>query len=75
MSGKQCRPDQMSHSMASDLGLHCLLKTVCLNTHGEYCKNSVALELFSTPVMIIITGPWQMEGMGVQLKKWRLIIR
>ena len=23
MHGKQCRPDQMLHSLASDLGLHC----------------------------------------------------
>ena len=28
-------PDQMLHSAASDLGLHCLLKHVCLNTPGK----------------------------------------
>ena len=25
-------PDQMLHSAVSDLGLHCLLRSVCLNT-------------------------------------------
>ena len=29
-------PDQMSHSAASDLGLHCLFMHVCLNTWGKY---------------------------------------
>ena len=28
-------PDQMPHSAASDLGLHCLLRHVCLNTLGS----------------------------------------
>ena len=27
-------PDQMLHSVASDLGLHCLQKPVCPNTYG-----------------------------------------
>ena len=38
MSGKQCRPDEMLHSAASHLGLHCLLRPVCLNTIGNYCN-------------------------------------
>ena len=29
-------PDQMPHSIASDLGVHCLLSAVCLNTWGKY---------------------------------------
>ena len=29
-------PDQMPHSVASDLGLHCLFMHVCLNTWGKY---------------------------------------
>ena len=28
--------DQMMHSMASDLGLHSLLRPICLNTWGKY---------------------------------------
>ena len=35
MSCKQCDPDQMPHKVASDLGLHCLLKPV-LNTYSKY---------------------------------------
>ena len=29
-------PDQMPHSVASDLGLHCLLRPVCPNTKDKY---------------------------------------
>ena len=29
-------PDQMPHSAASDLGLHCLQRTSCPNTEGYY---------------------------------------
>ena len=29
-------PDQKLYSAASDLGLHCLLRFVCLNTWGKY---------------------------------------
>ena len=29
-------PDQMPHSMASDLGLHCFPRPFCLNTQGTY---------------------------------------
>ena len=29
-------PDQTSHSAASDLGLHRLLRPACLNTNGDY---------------------------------------
>ena len=29
-------PDQMQHSVASDLYIHGLLKPVCLNTLGKY---------------------------------------
>ena len=33
-------PDEMQHSAASHLGLHCLLRPVCLDTYGKYgiCK-------------------------------------
>ena len=29
-------PNYMPHSVASDLGLHCLLKSLCPNTWGKY---------------------------------------
>ena len=29
-------PDQMLHSAASDVGLHCLQRPVCPNTEGYY---------------------------------------
>ena len=29
-------PDQMPHFVASDLGLHCLLRHICLNILGKY---------------------------------------
>ena len=28
--------DEMPHSAVSDLGIHCLLRPVCLNTYGKY---------------------------------------
>ena len=31
-------PDQTPHSVASDLGLHCLLRPVCPNTKGKYSR-------------------------------------
>ena len=31
-------PDEMLHSAASHLGLHCLLRPVCLKTIGNYCN-------------------------------------
>ena len=35
--GKQCRPSsEISHSMASDLGLHCLQRPVCCGIWGYY---------------------------------------
>ena len=33
-------PDQMSHSVASDMGLHCLIKAVCLNNKDKYGKQN-----------------------------------
>ena len=30
--------DEMPHSAASHLGLHCLLRPVCVNTYGKYVK-------------------------------------
>ena len=29
-------PDEMPHSVASHLDLHCLLRPVCPNTYGKY---------------------------------------
>ena len=29
-------PDEMPYSVASHLGLHCLLRPVCPNTYGKY---------------------------------------
>ena len=29
-------PDEMQHSIISDLGLHCLLRPVCLNPYSKY---------------------------------------
>ena len=37
MSDQLCRHDQMSHSAASYLGLHYLLRPSCPNTNGKYC--------------------------------------
>ena len=31
-------PDQMPHSAASDLGVHCLLRPVCSNTYEGKCS-------------------------------------
>ena len=31
-------PDQMLHSAASDLGVHCLQRLICPNTEGYYSK-------------------------------------
>ena len=36
VSCKQCRL-RIRHSVASDLGVHCLLRPVCPNTYGKYC--------------------------------------
>ena len=30
-------PEQMLCSVVSNLGLHCLLKLICLNTYSKYC--------------------------------------
>ena len=35
-------PDQMPHSVASDLGLHCLLRLACLNTKTVYAVHVLA---------------------------------
>ena len=42
-------PDQMPHTLASDLGLHCLLKPVCPNIYSYYSiispdKESIELD-------------------------------
>ena len=29
-------PDQMPHSVAADLGLHCFQRSICPNTEGLY---------------------------------------
>ena len=34
--------DQMSHSAVPDLGLHCLLRPICLNTSGYYGNYSTS---------------------------------
>ena len=39
-------PDQMPHSVASDLGLHCLLRPVCPNIYG-YHGNFNLVQVFS----------------------------
>ena len=36
MRANSVDPDQMSCSVAFDLGLHCLLSPVCPNTQGYY---------------------------------------
>ena len=41
-------PDQMLHSVASDLGLHCLQRLICPNTlgyYGMYSRTSVTQTL------------------------------
>ena len=37
-------PDQTPHSVASDLGLHCLLRPVCPYFEGYYSSKKVSLE-------------------------------
>ena len=45
-------PDEMPHSAASHLGLHCLLRPVCLNTYGKYSNQSIQpAELFTTHLL------------------------
>ena len=34
-------PDEMPHSVASHLGLHCLLWSVCPNTYGKYGRHNI----------------------------------
>ena len=36
-------PDQMPHSAASDLGLHCLQRPICPNTQGNFGKSCANL--------------------------------
>ena len=38
-------PDQMLHSAASDLCLHCLLRRVCLCIKGKY-SNAIILKIY-----------------------------
>ena len=38
-------PDETPHSMASHLGLHCLLRPVCPNTYGKCGNCSIKKEL------------------------------
>ena len=47
-------PDQMPHSAASDLGLHCLLKPVCPNTWDYYGTPSfwTSLNFFNTIIVL-----------------------
>ena len=47
-------PDQIPHSVASDLGLHCLLMPDCPNSLGQYSKFffvCVELELTSADMV------------------------
>ena len=34
-------PDQPPHSAASDLGLHCMQRSICPNTSGYYSKQGI----------------------------------
>ena len=45
-------PDQIPHSVASDLGLHCLLSPICPSIQGNYCMAS----LFCAFYVSVITG-------------------
>ena len=42
-------PDQMLHSAASDLGLHCLQMSICPNTSGYYGTRCYTFD-FSTEI-------------------------
>ena len=44
-------PGQMPHFVASDLGLHCLLRPLCLNTYGRY-------GIFSETIISGYEGHW-----------------
>ena len=43
-------PDETPRSAASHLGLHCLLRSVCLNSYGKYGKQSAFMIL---PVLCV----------------------
>ena len=50
-------PDQLLHSAAADLGLHCLLLPICPNTYGYYgtfchvvAQNTLKFEQTDMPV-------------------------
>ena len=42
-------PDQMLHSAASDLGLHCLLRPICPNTKSKYGNMIKSNHLWNPP--------------------------
>ena len=43
-------PDQMPHSVASDLGLHCLQRPICPNTLGYYSIQRDRTEILLTHI-------------------------
>ena len=50
-------PDQMPHSVASDLGLHCLLRSVCPTTKDKYGDlDSLLILLFLIPKHMLFTN-------------------
>ena len=49
-------PDEMLHSAASHLGLHCLLRPVCPNTYGKYGITLVWNNRFSQYMAINLTA-------------------
>ena len=59
-------PDQMPHFVASDLGLHCLLRPVCQFTYGEYSKHNCILtaghKTGHKKTMIMLIKYWLLGG-------------
>ena len=52
----------MPHSAASDLGLHCFLRLVCLNTYGKYSMFSQVVICVSVISVLAPTASGQVLG-------------
>ena len=65
-------PDQMPHPVASDLGVHCLLRPICPNTYGvtvpvdKRCYQINIFSFFSTKHMLWVfigrASLWRFHG-------------
>ena len=65
-------PDQMPHSVASDQGLHCLLRPVCPNIKGyygiiffQYCTSNISILDLSVSRSLIGGGTFLPKSCGI----------